>query len=251
MPKNKKQTRNNEFFDINKLPKGPGITVVGISMPLIGNRQNPKECIKSTNHIIPKIKESGVGAVILYTDGLYLNSDEKAMILKTKFQKIIEDHKRGYLKLIKKNVSLIPKAFSFVTWSQLLLDSPNFVDFLQKIKEIYKKDKKFQKYVKEDIISIGKKVNDNNISYILEEILLDYLITKGKVRLQNDFVQDHQKWILNCYHGKPHRSQVYLHQENLLKLKSTNQYENSLYDLKNKKIYSFDKIDIESFDFSK
>jgi len=251
MNKKKRSIKKNEFFGINKLPNGQGITVVGISMPLIGNRQSPKECIKSTNHIIPKIKESGVGAVILYTDSLYLNSNEKASILKTKFQKVIEDHKRGYLKLIKRNVNIIPKAFSFTTWGQILLDCPDFTDYFKELKKIYSKDKIFQKYVKEDIIITGRRVNDNHVNYILEEVLLDYLMTKGKVRLQNDFVGDRQGWILNSYHGKPHKSHAYLYQKNFFKLKSNNQFENCWYDLNAKILYDFNNLDIDSFDFSK
>jgi hypothetical protein len=242
--------KKNEFFDINKLPKGFGITVVGISMPLIGNRQSPKECLKATRHLVSKIKESGTGAVILYTDGLYLNSKHKASSLKTKFQKEIEDHKSGYLKLIKRDINLVHKAFSFISWSQLLLDCQRFGEYLIKIKKIYAKDKIFQKYVREDILGNGKKVNEDHINYILEEVLVDYLITKMKVRLQNDFVGDKQKWILNCYHGKPHRAHVYLYQKDFFKLKCGNKYENSWYDLKARKLYDFDNLDIDIFDFS-
>ncbi len=218
-------------------------------MPFIGNRQSPKECIKTTRHIISKIQESGVGAVIIYTDGLYLNSNEKAAFLKNKFQKSINDHKNGYLKLIKKDINLVQKAFSFKTWSQILLNCPNFSSYYNKLKEIYLKDKLFQKYVKKDISTTKRKINTNTINYILEEVLVDYLITKGVVRLQNDFVEDRQKWILNGYHGKPHRAHIYLYQKDFFKIKSNNQFQNSWYDLKAKKLYDFENIDIETFDF--
>jgi len=244
-----KRLEANVFYDINKFPAQPGITVVGISMPLITTRQSPAKCFESSKHLISKIKRSGVGAVISYSDWLYMYSNEPSSVLKIKFQKLVEEHKRGYLNLIEKDVNIIPAGFSFIVWNQLMLDCPDFLKYLEKLKSIYKKDKRFQQYVAEDIKASGKEVNENTISYILEEVLLDYLVVKGKVRLQNDFVKDHQKWILNCYHGKPHRTHAYVHQKGLLGLKSDNPYQDSWYDLTDKKLYEFDRMDIATFDF--
>ena len=240
----------NEFYDINKFPTKRGILVIGISMPYIDKKQSPKNLFKTTSPLTSKIKMSGVGEIIVYSDGLYMNSDEKSSTLKNKFQKLMEDHKEGYLKIIKKDIYLIPPAFTFTTWSQLILNCPKFRKQFEKIKRIYKEDKQFQKYVKLDITSANKKVNQDTMSYILEEVLLDYLVAKGKVRLQNDYVQDKEEWILNCYNGKPHRSHVYIHQKNILKIESDNIYQNSWYDLDNKKLYQFDRLDLKSFNFS-
>jgi hypothetical protein len=239
----------NEFYDISKFPAKPGITVVGISMPRIDKAQSPKKLFDSCVRLIPKIKLPMVGDVIVYSDGLYMNSDEKASVLKSKSQRLMEEHKAGYMKLIEKDIYLVRSAYSFTTWSQLILNCPSFCFYIEKLKKIYKKDRIFMKYVKDDIVFAGKKFDDNSVAYILEEILLDYLVAKMRVRLQNDFVQDKEKWILNCYNGKPHRSHVYIHKKNLLKIKSSNIYENCWYDLDAKKLYEFDRLDIDSFDF--
>ena len=239
----------NEFFDINKFPSRPGITVVGVSMALIDKKQSPAKLFESSTRLIPKIKKPMVGNVICYSDGLYMNSDEKSSILKMKFQRLMEEHKRGYMKLLGKNIYLVRPAYSFTTWSQLVLNCSGFHNYFEKLKLIYKKDKLFQKYVKRDIVSAGKKLNNNSINYVLEEVLLDFLVAKGKVRLQNDFVQDKEEWILNCYNGKPHRANAYIHQKNLLKIKSNNVYQNAWYDLDAKKLYEFDRMDIDTFDF--
>lgn len=240
----------NEFYDINKFPAKRGNLVIGISMPYIDKRQSPKNLFKATSPLTSKIQMSGVGEIIVYSDGLYMNSDESSWVLKSRFQKQMEDHKEGYLRIIKKDIYLIPSAFTFVTWGQLILDCPQFQKYLDRLKKIYKEDRQFQKIVKSDILSAKKEVNENTINYILEEVLLDYLVAKGKVRLQNDYVQDREEWILNCYNGKPHRSHVYLHQKNLLRLKSDNPYQNSWYDLDCKKLYEFERLDIDTFDFS-
>jgi hypothetical protein len=239
----------NEFYDINKFPAKKGILVFGISMPFIDKKQSPKNLFNTASPLTYKIRMSGVGDIMVYSDGLYMHSDEKSAILKKKFQKQMEEHKEAYLKIIKKDIFLIPSAFTFTTWSQLILNCPKFQCQFDKIKKIYKEDDQFQKLVMLDISSAEKKVGQNTINYILEEILLDYLVAKGRVRLQNDYVQDKEEWILNCYNGKPHRSHVYIHQKNLLKIESDNIYQNSWYDLDNKKLYEFDRLDLGSFDF--
>lgn len=239
----------NEFYDINKLPVSYWITVLWISMPLIEFKQSAKNCFDSTKFIISKIKKSSVGAVIVYSDWLYMNSDDSAFELKSKFQLLMENHKQKYSKLISKDKNIIPSAFSFVTWGQLILSCNDFTKYLRQLKEYYLKDELFKKYVEMDIVWNNKTVNKNTVNYILEECLLDYLVAMGKVRLQNDYVQDKETWILNCYHWKPHRSHVYIYQKNFFNFKSTNIYKWSWYDLMNKKLYDFDRLDIESFDF--
>lgn len=240
----------NEFYDINKFPKDSGIFVFFISMPLTNNKQHPKELNKYDQELIKKLKLSNTGVQVIYTDNLYLYSDEKASDLKIKHQMIIEIHKQGWLNILKKNIFMIPSAFNFLTWNQLLLDCNNFSTYLNKVKFIYVKDKLFQKYVKNDIKRTGREISENTINYILEEILVDYLLTKGVIELKNDYTQNKHKWVLNCYPGKPHSSHVYLHQRNFFDLNNKkNIFENSWYDLKNKKLYDFNRLDIETFQF--
>lgn len=242
----------NEFNDITRLSTKPGITVLGISMPKIDGDQKPSVCLEASHHLISKITKSNVGATIVYGDGLYMYSDQSAVELKTKHQKLIEEHKSGYLRLIEKDLGMIPKAFSFQTWSQLMLDTQNFNNLFLKLKDIYKVDDVYKKYVKLDIKQAGKVFDNNSINYILEETLLDYLVAKGVTKLHNDYVEGHENWVLHVYHGKPHRSSIYLHQQNFFDLhNSKNEYEDSWYDMLNKKIYHYNRLDIETFDFSK
>ncbi len=242
----------NEFYDINKFPKEPGIVFFGISMPLLNNVQSPEKCSEMDEYLISKIQVSNVGVQVVYTDNLYLYSAEKAVDLKLKYQKLIEEHKSAWLNLIRKDIYIIPSAFTFMSWGQLLLDCPKFSSYLVAFKKMYEQDALFQKYVADDIRGADREVNDLTVSYILEEILLGYLVMKGQVRLQNDYTKDKEQWILNCYQGKPHRSYIYLLQRNFFNLQNPkNTYENSWYDGLNKKLYEFDRLDIETFDFSK
>ena len=242
----------NEFYDINKFPKEPGIIYFAVSMPLLNNIQHPKEMYKADEHVISKIQVSNTGVQVVYTDNLYLYSDKIAMDLKLKHQKTIEVHKQSWLKLIKQNVYIIPKAFTFMTWSQLLLDCPNFSMYLTNFRKIYDKDKKLQSYIKTDIKVAGREISEYTIGYMLEEILTDYLVVKGKVRLHNDYTQDKEEWVINTYQGKPHRSHVYLHQQNFFSLHNNkNMYQDSWYDILNKKLYDYKRLDIDTFDFGK
>jgi len=239
--------KENEFYDINKFPKDPGITVLGISMPSISLKQNPRACIDATKHLISKVLTSNVGANIIYTDSLYLFSDKSATSLKTKFQKLVCEHKQGYLNLIKKDLTMIPKAFTFTTWSQLILDTPLFPEYSKQFREFYDNDPQYKKIVHDDIIRTGREISKNYINYILEEDMLDYLLAKGLIRLQNDYVNDKEKWILNCYHGKPRLSSIYVHQNNVFNLtNSENCYENSFYDVEGKILYEYDRVNLET-----
>jgi hypothetical protein len=242
----------NEFHDVNKFPRSPGIFYFALSMPLLNNVQHPKELYAADEHIISKICVSNTGVQVVYTDNLYLYSDEPAADLKLKHQKMIEVHKQGWLKLIKQNVYMVPKAFTFMTWNQLQLDCPNFTEYLAEFRRICDRDEKLRSYIAADIEGTGRNVTRNSIGYMLEEILLDYLVMKGHVRLRNDYTLDREEWILNTYHGKPHRSHVHLHQQNYFQLDNPrNIFQNSWYDVLNRRLYDFDRLDIETFDFNK
>jgi hypothetical protein len=236
----------NKFFDINKLPPEEGILVFPISMSRISNAQSAKKCWEYLQNFSPsKVIKPLLGLNIIYGDFLYFNSDEKASTLKNKFMSLTLSHKNELMKIIKKNQFSIGKAFSFTSWNQALLEHKDFINYLGQLKRIYKEDKVFQKYLKEDL-KINQKLDENQINFFLEETLLFYLTIKGKGNLPNGYIEGHEKWILWCYPGKPLKIQIYVLQNNFLKLKNPkNTYENSFYDLEEKKLYDFAKIDLE------
>ena len=62
-----------------------------------------------------------------------------------------------------------------------------------------------------------------------------YLISKGQIKLKNEFIRGHEKWVLIAYPGKPLKQHIYLHQKNFFKFDNPkNIYQNSWYDLKEK-----------------
>ncbi len=239
--------KKNEFFDINKFPKQEGLLLFGISMNRIDNTQSAQKCFEYMNNFISKISVPHVGLNIIYADNLYLYSDEKACDIKNKFQTLSHKHKHGFIKLLERNPQYTPTAYSFTSWNQMILNSKMFLTYFGELRKIYKENMEFQKLVSLDI-GDGTNITENQVNFILEEILMFYLASKGKIRLQNDYIQDKQKWVLWCYPGKPLLSEIYLYQQNFFNLEnSTNIYENSFYNLEDEKLYDFSKIDLETF----
>jgi hypothetical protein len=246
-----------EFYDINKLPPEEGMLVFLISMNKIDHGgQRPNDCWNQILHFHPhKVqtskKNAKVGATFVYSGFLYLYHNKPSVELKQKYMNDLNKHKNGLMKLVHKDPYIIKDAFSFKTWSQFYIDNSQFVDRLKKIQALYKKDKQFQKYVKEDFDSLPKgkfTFDENQINFFLEEFLVFYLIAKGEIELPNKFIQGHEKWILNCYPSKPLKGYIYLHMLNPFKLEhKKNTYENSWYDLEEKKLYNFENIDLEKY----
>ena len=242
----KQSLKRNTFFDINHFPPKEGMLVFGISISKIGTTQNAKNCFNQIEHFIKKIILPKVGLTFLYSDNLYLYTSKSASDLKNKHQSLCISHKFQFQKILEKEKRYIRDSFSYITWSQALLESKDFTNYFGRLIKIYEKDKLFNKYVKEDIKNSKKRVSQNTIMFILEEILVFYLIAKGKIRIPNVYLKEHEKWVLNCYPGKPLKSEIYLFQKNFFKLNNKNNiYENAFYDLKDKKLYKYNYIDLK------
>jgi len=249
----------NQFFDINKFHANGGLLIFPLSMNKLSKKgQNAKTYIEYARHFYPKANKisssSKFGINFVYGDFLYFYSKEKSCVLKKKFMESVINHKNSFMKELRGEPHMIQEAFGFWTWNQLYLDCDNFIYFFKKLQNIYKKDKIFQKYLKEDFKQLPKgryKLDENQINFFLEEHLMLYFISKGKVRMRNDFIRDLQKWILICYPGKPLKSHIYLHKKNFFELRDKeNAYQDCWYDLEDKKLYRFDQINLESYNYN-
>ena len=136
-----------------------------------------------------------LGVNFIYGDFLYLYSNGRASILKKKFMGQIINHKNALKKLLHKNrlEFQIQHAFNYQVWNQLYLSIDSFAQFFIKLKNIYKNDKKFQKYAKENAVTFGKKLDKNQVNFFLEEHLMMHLISKGKSVLPNEYVDHREK----------------------------------------------------------
>lgn len=241
----KKQLEKNEFFDINKFPQKEGMLIFGISMSQISNVQGAKKCFCYIEELVKKINYPYVGLTFLYSDNLYFYQKGEPAKLNKKFQQLMISHKNEFSKMLEKNKWYIRDSFGFITWNQALLEVKDFMGYFSKLREIYKKDKVLQEYIKKDIGNANKKISENSINFILEEILVFYLASKGVLKFPNKYLNGKEKWVLWCYPGKPLNSEIYLYKKNFFKLHNkVNNYENSFYDLSEKKLYNYDKLEI-------
>jgi hypothetical protein len=252
MPSKKPEHLKNQFFDINKLPTNWGLLIFPISMSRVDNSQNAPITFSYLKNFIKKFTASRIGVNFIYGDFLYLYSDEKASLLKDKFMHQVVNHKNGLQKLIQKDRSnfQIQQGFNYASWTQFYFGISDFPELFDKIKKLYNKDALFQSYMKDDCKAFDKKLTENQINFFLEEHLLFYLVSKGKLKLSNEYVQGREDWILWCYPGKPPKGMVYLYQLNPLRLSNPkNQYENCpTYDLETKKLYDASMIDLKTYD---
>ncbi|MDO8492184.1 MAG: hypothetical protein Q7S34_00895 [bacterium] len=243
-----------KFFDVSQFSPEEGMLICGISMSRISNVQSPEKYFEYLKHIGKKIvKTKGIGMNFWYADYLYMHTEKESPdILRDRFLGLMTQHKNGFLNILEKNLEWIPKAFSFTTFGQVYLDNSRIaLEYFIELKKIYKNDLALQKCVASDAGISQKELSTGQANFFLEESLLFYLASKGVLSLNNEFINHHEKWILNCYPGKPLYTEVYIYKKNLFNLiNSKNKYENHFYDLEEKKLYDLTKIDIESFNFS-
>ncbi len=248
----KSKLETNKFFDINKLPAEKGLLLFGLSMGKLANRQSPENCLKDIKIFTPsKVSKPLIGLNFIYSDFLYLYSDKPAPELKHSFMNQVIDHRNGVQNIIEKS-SLdfqIQHAFNYLVWNQLYVGTRNFNHLFEKIKQIYKQDAKFQKYVEEDCQVFGREMKENQINFFLEEVLMMYLLTKNQVKLPNEYIENNQKWVLFCYPGRPLKSDIYINQLNPFNLDwKENPYQNAQYDLEAQELIDFTRVDLETYE---
>jgi len=252
------EKRENKFHDVGRFPSEEGHVLFPISMSRISNTsQNAKKYLKYIEHLNEKIPKTTsvkakVGGVFIYTESLYLNSSDPSNELKSRLFPLMNSHKNAMINLISRHKIFIQDAFSYISWAQLYINyNGDFTSDLGKLKKLYKKDKLLQKYLREDFSKLDNKkysFDENQINFFLEEHLMVYLLQKGKITIPNNFINGHEKWILMTYPGKPLKAQVYIFQLNPLNLSNPkNKYENSYYDLDEKKLYKYTEINLEAY----
>ncbi len=245
------QTIKNQFFGINKFPKGWGIVAMPISMSRIATGQSAQKCIEwILGFGVTKVTEPKIGLNLIYGDFLYLLSDEKANTLKERFMIEVIKHKNALQKLVVKNKQQlqIQHAFTFQNWNDLYINTKDFDGCLREFRKLYENDKQLQKYIDEDIKFYNREKNENQINFFLEEHLATYLLLYGQISMRNEYVMGREEWRLWVYPGVPCKALVYIFQSNPFKLETDNPYLGQ-YNLENSKFYEFSKFDLESWDY--
>lgn len=239
----------NIFYDINKFPRDWGLIVFPISMSRIGNAQSAQACIDAVAFFMEKISVHRVGANFIYSEGLYMHFEKDSHETKNKFANSASSHMGAVRNLVTKNRSRfqIDFAFSFESWFQMYLSHKDFFGVYRTVCKLYESDSEFRKWVAKDAEEQGKKLDERQLSFYLEEHAFEYLLINRELTLHNDFVNGREQWVLNVYPGKPAKAQIYLIQNDPLKLNDDSNPYKGQYDLMEKKFIDYCNVDLETF----
>jgi hypothetical protein len=242
----------NVFYDINKLPPEKGLLLFGLSMNRLLNRQDAEHCLEDIRYLgINKMSKPLIGLNFIYSDFLYLYSNKPAPELKHTFMNLVIDHRNSMQNLIEKHSRefQIQHGFNYMVWNQLYVGTKNFNHLFEELKRIYKNDARFQKYLRLDCETFNKDMEENQVNFFLEEVLMMYLLRKNQIKLPNEYIEGNQKCILFCYPGKPLRSEIYIHQLNPFDLSwNENPYQDVNYDLEARQLIDFNNVDLDTYE---
>lgn len=233
-----------ENFDISSVPKD-GYLIFPLSMSRLSNVQSGKELYEFLKFFEKKISKISLDVIFLYTNDLYLNSDDRAIeVRKTSLNKMT-NHKAEFLNILLKEKKYVPQAFHFLPWDYVILNSENFLKFKDTMLRKLESDTTFKKNLLQDLEEINRDKTEANIGFLIEEIIVTHLL------LQQDIILPHtltsaDGWRLVCYPGKPINSLRYTNKHNLLPKRSDLQkqqllFSHSFYDMKDRVIIDLDK----------
>ncbi len=227
-------------FNINKI-QGSGTLILPISMSRIASGQTPEDCYEMLTYFEDKLEALNNDAILMYTNGLYFNTEDVAFEKRVKTNAQILDHSTKMRNLIDKNRKFIPKAIHFMPIDYVILNSPKYQEMFNLLRKKESEDINFRNFLKLDIKN--REYTEANINFILEEIVVGHLLREQFVDLPTTLARQ-DEWRLVCYPGTFLNSEVYAYQQNFLEKSknSVNEYRGTMYDFKNKVLYVFSDI---------
>lgn len=234
-----------KYYDINKIPTD-GYLVLPLSMSILsdGKGQSAENCFEVVKYFEKKVSEVGIDFLFIYTNGLYYNNDEPALNVRKRTNLAMIEHKNKILNLLVKSKKYIPQAAHFIPWDYIILNSPQYQEYHQKLLYLKNKDKKFLKLLKEGLKN--RPHTEANINFLIEEIVVTHLIRQGLIDFPKTLVKK-DSFRLIIYPGEYLKADLYQWKKKILPQpqnsnKKINPYYASHYDFKKKIIYNFDEI---------
>ncbi len=224
-------------FDINKI-KDDGYLVLPLSMSRLATGQSPESCYEVLENFLQKLETFSSDVVLLYTNGLYFNSEEVSFENRKKTTQQALNHIQAFRSLVASRKKFIPGAIHYLPIDYIILNSPAFKEFFSTLKNLEKNDESFRKLLVLD--SKNVEYTEANANFIIEEIVVAHIIRQGLVEFPKTLVKN-DAWRLIAYPGKPLLSDIYQWKNNILPKKETkNPYAGAQYDLENKHLVIFD-----------
>lgn len=230
-------------FDINKLT-GDGYLILPLSMSRLahGHGQDPEQVYEILEYFTPKLESYSNDVLLLYTYGLYFNTDAVAFEERKKLNQQILNHSQALRNLIEKKKQFMPAALHYMSFDYVVLNSSYFGEFFNLLKKTEKEDENFRVELKKDMM--GREYNEANLHFILEEIAVAHILRQHLVDLPRTLVR-RDIWRLIAYPGPHINGDQYQWKNKILPQKDEiNPYAGGQYDY-DKKIFN-DFKDIEN-----
>lgn len=227
-------------FNISKI-RGSGTLILPISMSRIAGGQTPDDCYEMLSYFEDKLESFSNDAILMYTNGLYFNTEDVAFEKRVKTNAQVLDHVTKMNSLIEKGREFIPKAIHFMPIDYIILNSPRYQEMFGALKKMEKSDPEYRRLLEIDLN--GRPYTEANINFFLEETVVSHLITEQFVDLPVTLARA-DEWRLICYPGASLLSQVYIYQKDILdrNKNAINEYRGSMYNFKDKVLEVFSDI---------
>lgn len=231
-------------FDINRI-HGDGYLILPLSMSRLATSQSAEYCYQVLEDFISKFETFSNDVILLYTNGLYFNSEEISFENRKKTNQQALNHIYAFRNLIEKRKQFMPGAIHYLPIDYIIFNSPYFKEFFHKLKNLEKEDETFRNLLISD--SQDRKYTEANINFLIEEIVVTHIIRQKLVELPKTLVRN-DVWRLIAYPGKPLLSDIYQCQKKELpEQKNNNPYAAAQYNLESKEIIIFDETDLASY----
>jgi hypothetical protein len=228
-------------FDINKI-QGDGYLIIPLSMSRLASGQNPAWCYEVLRMMREKLETFSNDVVFLYTNGLYFNSMDISFENRKRTNQQVINHNAELRNLIEKGKDFIPGAVHYLPIDYIILNTPVFREFFQKLKQREQDDGIFQKMIKKDMGE--REYNEANINFLLEEITVAHIIRERLVDLPRTLVKT-DAWRLIGYAGKYLYADAYQSQQKILpQIENSNPFAGGQYDFDQKKFFVFSEEEV-------
>jgi len=226
-------------FDISRID-GDGYLILPLSMSRLATGQSPEVCYEIIQYFTKKLSTFSNDVIFLYTNGLYMNSNDVSFSLRQRLNQQVLQHSIALRTLLEKKKEFIPGAFHFLPIDYVILNSPVFQSYLSTLKKHEKEDENFRLALQQD--TFGREYTEANVSFLLEEIVVEHIVRQNQIDFPRTLVRN-DVWRLVVYPGGLVNGSLYQWSQNLLpKQKTANPYAGAVYDYNEKKLLVFDEL---------
>jgi|HubBroStandDraft_6_1064221.scaffolds.fasta_scaffold409475_2 hypothetical protein len=231
-----------DFHDLNRVAPN-GSLVLPLSLAKLHGHQSPTAIYDFLKFFSDKIRSISVDVILLYTNGLYFNSDEISLALRISTTNQMVRHRQELVCMIEERREFTPQAFHFLPWDYVILNSDRFADCFHRLERAYESDLGFRSSIDTDLAVRGPSCA--NVRFVLEELAVTHLIRQRFVSLPTT-LSSSSGWRLIAYAGPHLDSDVYIYKNRLLPMNAeigpSDQLSRSLYNYQAHQLIDYKRL---------